>query len=242
MTLDISIHKTVLFQILKDIYGDSSMAPFLGFKGGTATLMFYGLDRFSVDVDLDLLDESKEDEVFERVKEIVKKYGSLKEAYKKRFNLFFLVSYETGQHTSNVAQQKVKVEINRRQFGSKYELKNYLGVSMLVMVKEDLFAHKLMAMYERMGKTSRDIYDVWFFLTRRLPINKKIVEERSGMKFDQLLKKCVKQLEDFDNKDILKGLGELLTPSRKDWVKEKLKEETVGLLKLRISKISKVLD
>lgn len=229
MTLDISIHKTVLFQILKDIYGDSSMAPFLGFKGGTATLMFYGLDRFSVDVDLDLLDESKEDEVFEKVKEIVKKYGSLKEADKKRFNLFFLVSYETGQ-------QGVKVEINRRQFGSKYELKNYLGVSMLVMVKEDLFAHKLMAMYERMGKTSRDIYDVWFFLTKRLPINERIVEERSGMKFSQLVKKCIQKLEKFNNKDILKGLGELLTPSRKDWVKAKLKEETIGLLKLRINK------
>ena len=54
MPLNISTHKTVLFQILKDIYSDSLVAPFLGFKGGTAAVMFYGLDRFSVDLDFDL--------------------------------------------------------------------------------------------------------------------------------------------------------------------------------------------
>ena len=46
MTLDITTHKTILFQILKDIYSDTTISPFLGLKGGTAALMFYGLDRF----------------------------------------------------------------------------------------------------------------------------------------------------------------------------------------------------
>lgn len=227
MTLNISTHKTILFQILKDIYSNTNIAPFLGFKGGTATLMFYNLDRFSVDIDLDLLDESKEDIVFEEVNKIVKKYGVLKESYKKRFNLFYLLSYENKS-------QNVKVEINRRTFGSKYEIKTYLGVSMQVMVSEDLFAHKLMAMHERIGKTSRDIYDVWFFLSNRFPINQEIVEKRSGLSFDKLVEKCIEQLEKLDNKHILEGLGELLTPSQKDWARAKLKEETISLLKLRL--------
>lgn len=227
MTLNISVHKTILFQILKDIYSNTKIAPFLGFKGGTATLMFYNLDRFSVDLDLDLLDESKEDEVFTEIIEIAKKYGTLKESYKKRFNLFCLLSYEDKSHN-------IKIEINRRQFGSKYEIKNYLGVSMQVMVQEDLFAHKLMAMHERISKTSRDIYDVWFFLSKRFPINKKIIEERSGVSFNQLINKCIQQLEKFNNRNILNGLGELLTPSQKNWVKAKLREETINLLKLRL--------
>lgn len=229
MTLDISTHKTILFQILKDIYSNTEIAPFLGFKGGTATLMFYNLDRFSVDIDLDLLDESKEDQVFEVMAKILKKYGLLKESYKKRFNLFFLLSYEDASHN-------IKVEINRRTFGSKYEIKTYLGVSMLVMVSEDLFAHKLMAMYERMSKTSRDIYDVWFFLSNRFPINRKIVENRSGISFNDLVQRCIEQLEKFDNKKILSGLGELLNPSQKDWAKARLREDTISLLKLRLEK------
>ena len=67
MTIDIATHRTILFQILKDVYTDTSIAPYLGFKGGTAAFMFYGLDRFSVDLDFDLLDESREEIMFLRV-------------------------------------------------------------------------------------------------------------------------------------------------------------------------------
>ncbi|NTU46739.1 nucleotidyl transferase AbiEii/AbiGii toxin family protein [Candidatus Roizmanbacteria bacterium] len=228
MTLNIPTHKTILFQILKEIYSDTTIAPFLGFKGGTATLLFYNLDRFSVDLDFDLLDESKEDYIFERVSKIAEKYGILKESYIKRFNLFWLISYEEKAHN-------IKIEINRRQFGSHYELKTYMGVSMLVMVKEDMFAHKLMAMSERINKTSRDIYDVWFFLKNRFPINKEIIEKRSEIGFNDFLAKCVTQLEKLDNKNILLGIGELLTISQKDWVKSHLKAEAISLLKLRIN-------
>jgi predicted nucleotidyltransferase component of viral defense system len=161
------------------------------------------------------------------VANIVGKYGTVRESNRKRFGIFFVLSYEdTARH--------VKVEINRRQFGSRYEVKTYLGVSMLVMVPEDVFAHKLVAMHERIGKTSRDIYDVWFFLKNRFPINQAIVEERSGKSFDEFLRTCIRQLEKTSNRHILDGVGELLTPSQKDWAKAKLREDTVALLKLRL--------
>jgi predicted nucleotidyltransferase component of viral defense system len=227
MTLNIATHKTILFQILKDVYMDTDISPYLGFKGGTAALMFYGLDRFSIDLDFDLLEECHEDLVFERVLDIVKKYGRLKESHKKRFNLFCRISYADKA-------RNIKVEINRRQFGSRYEIKTYLGVSMRVMVLEDMFAHKLMAMYERIDETGRDIYDVWYFLQSRSPINQSIVENRSGMAFNAFVKECICQLEKKDNRHVLQGMGELLTPSQKAWVRAKLREETIALLKLRI--------
>lgn len=226
-TLDASVHKNILFQILKDIYSDITIAPLLGFKGGTAAFMFYELNRFSVDLDFDLLDERKEDYVFNHIKQIAKKYGSIKEMERKRFNLLFVLSFEEKA-------RKIKIEINRRFFGSRYELKTYLGVSMLVMVREDMFAHKLMAMHERVGKTSRDIYDVWFFLEHRWPINKTIVEQRAGMLFHELLQKCIDQLEKMNNRNILDGLGDLLTEPQKDWTRAKLRTETIFLLKARL--------
>lgn len=227
MPLDITAHKTILFQILKDINSDTAISPYLGFKGGTAALMFYGLDRFSVDLDFDLLDDDQADPVFGRVMKIVQRHGAIKEAHKKRFSLLIILSYEDKA-------RRIKVEINRRQFGSRYEIKTYLGVSMQVMVIEDMFAHKLMAMYERIDKTSRDIYDVWFFLKSRFPINKQIVENRAEMSFDQLVNRCIDQLEKMSNRHILDGMGELLTTSQKDWAKARLREDTINLLKLRI--------
>ncbi|MFA6514790.1 MAG: nucleotidyl transferase AbiEii/AbiGii toxin family protein [Candidatus Paceibacterota bacterium] len=227
MTLDYSKHKSILLQILKDIYSDTSIAPYLGFKGGTAALLFYDLDRNSVDLDFDLLDDTKEEEVFNKIQKITESYGIITESRMKHFNLLNVISYKKGA-------QQIKVEVNRRQFGSKYEIKTLLGISMLVMVKEDMFAHKLMAMYERISKTSRDIFDVYFFYKNSWDINRKIVEERSGMSFKDTLAKCIKMLEEMDNKHILDGLGELISSSQKDWAREKLRNQTIFLLKIHL--------
>lgn len=227
MVLKISDHRNILLQILKDIYSDTDISPFLGFKGGTAAYIFYNLPRFSVDLDFDLLDEGKTDNVFAKVENIIKSYGRLKEARKKRFNLFFLLSYQEQA-------QNIKVEINRRLFDSEYEIKTHLGISMKVMKKKDMFAHKLVAMHERMGKTNRDIYDVWFFLKNNWPINKKIVEKRSNTEFSSFIKKTISSLEKIKERSILQGIGELLDEKQKAWAKNNLKQDTLFLLKLML--------
>jgi len=230
MTIDRTTHKNILIRILKDIFTDPNVGPFLGFKGGTATFLFYDLNRFSVDLDFDLLDATKEDQVFNRVKEILESYGTLKEAEMKRFNLFYLLSYEEKV----AGAQNVKVEINRRDFGSKYEVKSYIGIPMKVMIKEDMVAHKLCAMYERIGKTNRDIFDVYFFLKDNWPVNKQIVEKRTGMTYKEFLQKNIELLEKTTDRNILSGMGELLDEKQKAWVKSKLRTETIFLMKLAL--------
>lgn len=224
MTFDYPKHKNILLQILKDIFTDTSIAPHLGFKGGTAALMFYGLDRNSVDIDLDLLDENKEQEVFDKIQKIGEKYGKIIDSRIKRFNLVTVISHD-------LKSQNIKIEVNRRDFGSRYEVRTLLGISMLVMVQEDMFANKLMAMYERIGKTSRDVYDVYFFAKNNWTINRKLVEDRAKIPFGKVVEKCVELLEKMDNRHILDGLGELLTEPQKDWSRAKLKTETIFLLK-----------
>jgi predicted nucleotidyltransferase component of viral defense system len=225
--LDRNIHKTILLQLLKDIYASSSIGPVLGLKGGTAAHFFYGLGRFSVDLDFDLLNESKEDIVFNQIENILREYGTVKEKQKKLNTLFFLLSY--GERDQNI-----KVEINRRIFGSRYELKSYLGISMLVMIEEDMFAHKLVAMLERTKTANRDVFDVWHFLKNRWPMNKKIVEKRTKMEFRDYLKKCVKFVESMSDRGILAGMGELMDAKQKAWVKANLKKDTAFLLKVRL--------
>ncbi len=231
MTINLAIHKNILFQILKDIYTEITIAPLLGFKGGTAAFMFHGLERFSVDLDFDLLNEAEADRVFAYIEKTAAQYGTVKEARRKRFSLLIVLAYDDKS-------ANIKIEVNRRVFGSKYELKTYLGVAMQVMVREDMFAHKLMAMQERIGKTSRDIYDVWFFLKNHWPINKEIVEKRAGISYPEVLKKCIVQVEKTADRNILRGLGELLTEKQKGWVKTKLKSDVIFLLKLALENVS----
>ncbi len=230
MALDIAKHNNILLKILKDIYTDNSINTILGFKGGTAAALFYELNRFSVDLDFDLLNAKKENYVFERVKTILENYGKLKQVKKKRFNLFYILSYDK----KNINAQNVKVEINRREFGSKYNVKSFLGISMQIMVKEDMAAHKLCAMYERINKANRDIFDAQFFLAHDWPVNKKIIENRMNMSYKNFLKKSIEAIEKFNDKDILAGMGELLTEKQKAWVKTKLKSEILFSLRLAL--------
>lgn len=230
MSLDTAKHKNILIKILKDIYTDPTISPVLGFKGGTAAALFYHLDRFSVDLDFDLLRAEQEDHVFARVKAILEKYGQLKQVRKKRFNLFYILSYDK----KDINAQNIKVEINRREFGSRYDVKSYLGISMRVMTKEDMAAHKLCAMFERIGKTSRDIFDVQFFLDSNWPVNKKIVEGRMNVPYKEFLQNAIAAVEKVDERDILAGMGELLTAKKKAWAKANLKSETLFALRLAL--------
>lgn len=227
MSLDTARHKNILLKILKSIYTDAEIGPALGFKGGTAAYLFYDLPRFSVDLDFDLLDKEKEDQISAKIEKIISLYGKVKKVQKKRFNLFFLLSYEEG--TANI-----KVEINRRDFGSHYEVKTHLGIPMKVMVKEDMAAHKLAAMLERINKTNRDLYDAWFFLHKDWPINIKIIKERTGLSFKEFLNKTIKALEGMPDRSLLHGIGELLDEKQKAWVKTNLKKDLLFLLKLKL--------
>jgi predicted nucleotidyltransferase component of viral defense system len=107
--LDVAVHKNVLIHILKDIYTNIFIGPLLGFKGGTAVYLFYGLDRFSVDLDFDLLDALKGHLVFEQLKKILEEHGIIKELREKRYTLFFRIFY-----TNKFQQGSIKVEVNRR--------------------------------------------------------------------------------------------------------------------------------
>lgn len=227
MTLNPNIHRTILLQILKEIYADKTLGPALGFKGGTAAYLFHKLDRFSVDLDFDLLDEEKEDEVFGKIKNIIQEYGKIKEARHKRHTIFFLLSYDEKA-------QNIKVEINRRNFGSEYEMKSHLGIAMLVMKKQDMFAHKLVAMTER--NTNRDIFDVHFFLRHHWPLNEEIIKLRTKKTFKQHAKACIQHLEKkTTDRHILNGIGELLDEKQKTRVKNNLRKDTIFLLKLMIN-------
>jgi predicted nucleotidyltransferase component of viral defense system len=217
-------HRVILIDILKSIYGDPDLRTVLGFKGGTAAMLFYDLPRLSVDLDFDLLDADKKKVVFEKMKVILKQHGVLRQAIEKRNTLFFLISYEKEKHT-------IKIEISKRKGASGFEPKGYLGVSALVMKPEDVIAGKLSALLTRRKFAMRDVFDVWFFLKNKWPINETVLTENTGLSLSKALELAIKKVSDIDKRQILQGLGELLSEKQKAWVREKLIDETVFYLR-----------
>ena len=221
--VNINKHKFFLMQILKDIYSDIELANCLGFKGGTALMFFYDLPRFSVDLDFNLLNPAKEKTVYEKVRTILSKQGTIFDEAMKFYGPIIVLDYGIGE-------RKLKVEISNRQWNNRYEIKNLLGINMQVMVASDMFAHKLCAMLDRGEVTNRDIFDSWFFMQKQTPINKDIVENRMEMPLADYIQKCIGHLESMSDRGMLNGLGELMDEDIKKFVRSKLRTETISLL------------
>jgi predicted nucleotidyltransferase component of viral defense system len=222
--IDINRHRFFLVQILKNIYSDIELAKYLGFKGGTALMFFYDLPRYSVDLDFNLIDTGKEDVVYEKIRKILLKYGTIFDEAKKFYGLLIVLDY-------GFKERKLKVEISNRIFNNRYEIKNLLGINIKVMVKEDMFAHKLCALLDRNTITNRDIFDCWFFMQKQTPINKRIVELRMKMAFADYLQKCIEHLESMSDKGLLQGMGELMDEKMKKFVRVEMRSELIKLLK-----------
>jgi predicted nucleotidyltransferase component of viral defense system len=223
--LDINRHKLLLVSILKDIYTDMELATALGFKGGTAHMLFYDLPRFSVDLDFNLLSQEKGKEVFQKTKKILLRYGRIKDEAEKHHGLICVLDYGAGN-------RNLKIEISNRLFPDSYEIKSYLSIPMLVMTKKDMFAHKLCALLDRKVFTSRDVFDVYFYMKDHTPVNKDIVELRMLMGFEEYMGACIERIEQLSPKKLLDGIGELIDEKLKSFVRTKLKQECLQFLRM----------
>lgn len=223
-------HQLIMGRILKDIYSDTSLAPILGFKGGTCAYLLYGLPRFSVDLDFDLLqgDASKQQAVFERLQKILTPYGEIKDSYIKRYTIFCLLSYGDADHN-------IKIEINTRMaladLAAQFEIKEYLGMAILAAKQSYLFAGKLAALTLRTKTAMRDIYDIWYFAKQSWDIEQVLLEVLAQKPTHEQLTACIEVIEKVKDHEILQGLGELLGEKEKAWVKQYLRTEAVFLLK-----------
>lgn len=228
-------HQLIMGQILRDVYSDTSISSLIGFKGDTCAYFFYGLTRFSVDLDFDLFstDEATQKLVYERIQGVLGKYGEVKDNYIKRNTIFFLLSYGDADHN-------VKIEVNVRilmpDIKEHYEMKEYLGISTLAGKKDYLFASKLSALTDRRLLAMRDIYDIWFFAKNNWDINAEVLKARTGKTIKEHMADCIPVIEAIKDNEILRGLAELLRDEKeKAWIKTHLRTEVVFLLKNYIS-------
>lgn len=225
-------HNLTMGRIMENFYNNKELAPVLGFKGGTCAYYFYGLPRFSVDLDFDLLktDEKTQQNVFKEVETILLKHGIIKDKIIKFFTIWFLLSYSNEDHNIKVEISTRRPENNIRDY---YEFKELMGTPMLVAKQEYMFANKLVALIDRKALVIRDVFDIHFFASQNWDIDKDIVELKTGKKFKEYLQDCIDVIENIKENQLLSGIGELINEKQKQWVKTSLKSETIFQLRLR---------
>ncbi len=218
--LNKDIHRQKMYEILHDIF-NSNLWKYLAFKGGTSCYFFHGLDRFSTDLDFDLVSDYKNLDL--DLLKILRKYGDLK-IWKSTIKLSYWKD-----------DVNIKIDINRKIWkNNNYEINNFYWTDILSQDKCTIFSNKLVALTER--NTNRDIYDVYFFFKNNFEINDDLIFERTKKTRKELFLEIIKILEKlWKNYKILDWLWEVLkNNNHKDFVKNKLVNQLIWILKFKI--------
>ena len=222
--MDKQKHNIYMAQILTLIFKDKELCNVLAFKGGTSLMFFHGLTRFSTDLDFNLLDPTKEGIVYDKIKNILLRFGKIDDEAKKNYGLILVLDYGKGE-------RMLKVEVSTRLYDNHYELRTLAGTDVRVMIMPDMFAHKLCAMGERLSP--RDVFDVYFFLQNHTEINGSIIQERTGKTVSEYASWCAERLQDTSPKLLMQGLGEVVDDTKsRTFIKTRLIQETASALKL----------
>lgn len=219
-----------MLRVLADISADPSLSVNLGFKGGTCCYFLHGLDRFSVDIDLDSLDARKDGAVMTRLRAVLAAYGEVKIGQR-------LALKYPGSLQALIVDVSVRHDINAL---NTYEVRDIVsGVPLKVLCKEDIFAHKLVALTDRSAErderdrfvANRDLYDIHFFFSHLWTFNEDIIRLRTGMSAKAYLAHAARFVgRHVDEAQVLEGLGSLLDDKKRAWVRANLKRETLRLM------------
>jgi predicted nucleotidyltransferase component of viral defense system len=198
------------------------------FQGGTCLRIFYGLNRFSEDMDFILRDVDPDFKLKDHIKHLTDEltaYGyniqisdrkqvdtRVKKAFLKDDSLGKLIEFQHASKAGLMAKIRIKLEVDTNPpQGSGYELKflDFPFVSAVaVQDRPSLFAGKIHALLCREYVKGRDWYDfIWY------------TSNRSSINFD-FLTSAINQFGPWQNRNI---------DVDKTWTLKKLEEKIVSL-------------
>jgi predicted nucleotidyltransferase component of viral defense system len=229
-----TIHRSYLNRILIEIADNSFLSQHLAFKGGTCASMLGYLDRFSIDLDFDLIKKTSPNLIRKELKKI---FELLNLKTKKEFSnvLMFQVQYQEPMSNRNT----IKVSINTNIAKSNVYKHQYLPEINRVMTCqtiETMFANKLVAITERFKKhksiAGRDIYDIHHFFLSGFDFNEKVIVERTGKNPKEYLKELAEFIEkNVNEKNLSQDLSFLLPYEKFKNIRKVLKKEVLMMIR-----------
>ena len=226
------------FLFLQKLYQQKESAD-VYFKGGTAIRFLFNSFRFSEDLDFTVeLVEKKAIALIRSSFDILRKEASEEIILKKERVIPDSLRYRLIFHHQLAKQpNSVRIDFNKKEKPqtrkekiltpfdypiSPYPLIIYLGA-------EEILAEKMRALLIR-GK-AKDIFDVWFLLTKDISINHKIIAEKMKIypkkKFS--IEKITAKIKSFKGKDLKQDLNQFLPGNYRQFYKQ-LPKLTIELL------------
>lgn len=230
-----ALHLAWMYRILTAIADDALASALLRFKGGTCAAMRDIINRFSVDLDFDLVDKKEMPKLSKNLEDIFKKLGLEIKDKSKIAPQYFLRYPKTDENPRNIIKIDVTFPPAKN---DRYEPVRFAEIDRILHCHTipTMFAHKLIAVIGRWERTgsfaSRDLFDIHTFFIKGYEYDEKIILEIRGVDASTFLA----QLRDFIKKHVTQklidqDLNVLLSPEEFQRVRKILKQEALMFFK-----------
>lgn len=169
--------------VLKTVYERTDQ---LVFKGGTCLRKFYGLDRYSQDLDFTIKDEEGS-EVIKKLPNYLLDVGVRSELIEQEIEkgLLFKLQYEGPLYTGkSLTKGSIEIDLSKRDdilLKPEWKIGNssypeVKTIRALCLSQKEILAEKIRALIER--TQARDLYDIWFLRELGVELDQKLVEKK----------------------------------------------------------------
>ena len=235
-----AIHKSYLNRLLIEIIDRPKLAHNLALKGGTCASMLGFLDRFSVDLDFDILDQAQEAGIRIELRQVFDDLG-LSVINELAKGLFFHLRYPSSpgkRSTMKISASNFRVTANLYLVQYLPEIDRLFTCQTI----ETMFANKLVAVKDRYqihrAIAGRDIYDIHSFFIHGYAYHKPVIEERTGLTTKEYLAELIAFIREHVTQTIInEDLNTLLPYKKFQQIRKILIPETLTLIKTEHDKM-----
>jgi predicted nucleotidyltransferase component of viral defense system len=172
------------------------------FKGGTALYKCFGLDRFSEDLDFNVIKETNLEKIEQGLKPFKLNYEKEEKSFERSKKIIFRIKGPLYNGSRN-SLCKLELDFSLREEVELKPVTKKIGTFMeeipsfdiLVMNQKEILAEKFRAILTR--KKARDLYDIYFLLNKEINVN-----------FDLVNKKLKYYSKEYNRKEFIKKLKE----------------------------------
>jgi predicted nucleotidyltransferase component of viral defense system len=239
-----ALHKDWLYRVLSAFYDDPYLASVLYFKGGTCAAMLGFIDRFSVDLDFDLV--GKKSDLIRAQKAMEKIFRQLKLEIKDQSRNVpqYFLRYPAKINERNTLKIDISFSLDSVSPANQYSAKRFSEIDRIITCQtpETMFANKLVALIGRYKQkkniAGRDVYDVHQFFESGLNYSEEVIMERTGKSMENFFEELIdftekKVADEFINQD----LNMLLPNDKFQMIRKTLKQETLMMLRDELVRI-----
>ena len=229
------IHKGWLLRLLTAICDEPVLSLSLGFKGGTCAAMRGLIDRFSVDLDFDVMGDEPD-------------MPGIKKAFQTIFDNLGLRIADRSVHVpqyflkypaAGASRNSIKIDVlSPPPRANRYEAVSLIEIDRVVKCQtmDTLVANKMVAILDRHDRSKtiagRDLFDLHSFLLKGLSWRSEIILERRGTSEPQFLQELIAFIEkQVTQTTIDQDINLYLAPDVFRTIRKTLKTELLSFLR-----------